>query len=68
MTNELRVQRARRRLSQRDAAKALDMSYDRYMRIENDHTDPTDEEQVAMAEFFGVKVSALFVRAGRKAA
>jgi transcriptional regulator with XRE-family HTH domain len=60
MTNDLPVCRARRRISQRDLAKAAGISADRYWRIENDHNDPTDDEIRALAKALNATPAELF--------
>ncbi len=57
---ELRVQRARRRETQRDIAQVLNVEVTRYWAIENGHKEPTDEEVSALAAHFGVDKSVLF--------
>jgi transcriptional regulator with XRE-family HTH domain len=68
MKNRLRVRRAQRDgISQMDVARDVGMSFNRYWRIENNHTVPTPEEQALLADYFGVKVTAVFPGAKRTA-
>jgi transcriptional regulator with XRE-family HTH domain len=60
MGNRLRVQRAERRQSQMAVAAALAMSFNRYWRIENGYTVPTDDERVLLATHFQTTPSELF--------
>jgi len=64
--NRLRLLRAEHRLSQYAAAVAAGVSHNRYWRIENGYTEPTDAERAKLAGVFGVSVSRAFPR--RKAA
>lgn len=64
--NRLRVLRAERNISQMDAADAVAMSANRFWRIENGYTEPTDDEKEALARFFGVRVRDIFT-SGRAA-
>lgn len=68
LRNTLRLHRAQKGekgVTQFDVCHALYMHRDRYWRIENGHTAPTDEEKAAFAAYFGVKESALFPRTRR---
>lgn len=56
----LRVARAERRINQFDTAEAVGMGRDRYWRIENGYTEPTEEERAKLAAFFGRPVHDLF--------
>jgi transcriptional regulator with XRE-family HTH domain len=72
LANTLRLHRAgkgEKGVTQFDVSHALNMHRDRYWRIENGHTKPSPEEQAAFADYFGVKVTALFpwARRSRKA-
>lgn len=60
LPNQLPVLRAERGASQMDVAKAVGMGHNRYWRIENGHTDPTDLERRTLAKTFGVSVSAIW--------
>jgi transcriptional regulator with XRE-family HTH domain len=60
MENTLRVRRAERRLSQKRLAQAAGIGFDRYFRIENEYTEPTTEEQAAIAAALGVVVDVAF--------
>lgn len=58
--NRLRVLRAEHRVSQMDAAAALDMSRDRYWKIENGFLEPSDDEAKALARLFKVEINDIF--------
>jgi len=65
MENTLRVRRAERHVSQLEVAQALTkrgvkISQSRYWQIENGHVEPTEEEQDALAEFFGTQRHVVF--------
>ena len=62
VANRLKVLRAEHRLSQMDTADRASIPYNRFWRIENGYTDPTDEERQALAAVFGVAVSRVFPR------
>jgi transcriptional regulator with XRE-family HTH domain len=66
VSNRLKVLRAEHRLSQMDTATRAAISHNRYWRIENGYTEPTDAERAALAAVFGVVVGRVFPR--RKAA
>lgn len=48
--NRLKVLRAERDITQMDLALKIDMSRDRYWRIENGYEEPTDAERVQLAK------------------
>lgn len=58
--NELKFLRARRDLSQYDAAAAVGISVNRFWRIEHGYTSPTDAEVEAIVKFFGVRRRTIF--------
>lgn len=61
MANELRVWRARRRVSQLDVAKVTGIKQYRLSLIENEvGTEVKPEERSALAAFFGVSEAELF--------
>lgn len=60
MVNTLRVRRAEREISQRDLAAKAGLHPDRYWRIEKGYTDPTAQEQAAIAEALAVPVALAF--------
>ncbi len=65
MQNELKVWRAKRRLNQRRTALKAGIGYDRYMRIENEYTEPEPDEQQKLATALDCRVRDLFPRVSR---
>lgn len=55
-----RVRRAALNLTQRKAADAADIEINRFVRIENEYTDPTPAERKAIAKALKAKASDLF--------
>lgn len=60
MTNTLRVLRAMKRLPQWKVARRSRIGFNRYWRIENGHTEPTEQEQAKLASVFRVTVPEAF--------
>lgn len=60
MENTLRVERARRCWSQKRLAVAAGIGFDRYFRIEKGYTEPTREEQDAIARALALEVAEVF--------
>ncbi len=58
--------RAEKGLSQRDMAKELRVSQATYNNWENEKTQPSIEQLIALAEFFGVSVDYLIGRSGEE--
>jgi transcriptional regulator with XRE-family HTH domain len=58
--NRLRVLRAERHLTQWATASAVDISFNRYWRIEHGRAMPTAEERQRLATFFGVAPRKVF--------
>lgn len=63
LPNRLPILRAERgRVPQFDVADACGISRNRYWRIENGYTEPTDEEKAALAVYFNVSAARVFAR------
>lgn len=62
--DNLRVLRAKSRISQMEAAAHLGCGHHRYWRIENGYQEPTEWEQKALAKLFGVRVADIFPAEG----
>lgn len=63
MKNRLRVARAdkgKRGVNQFQVAKAIGVGRDRYLRIELEYTEPTDDEIAALARYFAKPADDLF--------
>lgn len=60
MENELRVARAKRRITQVKLALAIGLHPNRYWRIEHDEVDPTLQEARAIAQALDLPVEELF--------
>jgi putative transcriptional regulator len=58
--NRLKVLRAERGWVQYDVAEKLGVNINRYWQIENDRTDPTDDELKKLTRIFGVDVAQIF--------
>lgn len=58
--NRLPVLRAERDISQLDLAVKVGMSHNRYWRVENGYTEPTDEERNTLASTLGVPVAEIW--------
>lgn len=54
LPNRLPVLRAERAVKQTDVADAAGISANRYWRIENGETEPTDDERIVLARVLGV--------------
>lgn len=60
LPNRLPVLRAERAVKQTDVAHAAGISPNRYWRIENGETEPTDQERVDLAKVLGVSQAAIW--------
>lgn len=61
MKNTLRVRRAERRLSQMALAAQAGIHHNRLWRIENEHTEPSEDERARIAAVLGCAEALVFM-------